>query len=148
MSENVYTKLSDDEAAILFPAIHIAMMITALADGPLGQNEKDALIEVFYAGHRWHMSPRVVLTKVQTLVNLIKLNEAAWPTLFEQAKGLSGNSKIEILRTCAKMAHMDDGAIGPEEQEAMDSISSMIKIEPQDLEAWQAEYQSVLCDKT
>ena len=127
-------KLPDGEAAVLFPAIHIAMMLTALADGYVGQNEKDALVQVFYAGHRWHMSPQAALTNLQTLVTVIETNKEIWPTLFEKAQGLSGESKIEILRACTKMAQMDDGEVGPKEQEMIDRIASWIKIEPHDYE--------------
>lgn len=138
-----YAKTPDREAAVLFPAAHIAMMMTALADGSLGQNEKDALVEVFYAGHRWHWTPQAVLTNLQMIVDAIVLNKEHWPKLFEEARGLSGKSKIEILRACAKMAHMDDGAICPEEQQRIDSIAMWIEIEPQDLETWNAEYRRV-----
>ena len=142
-ARNIYEDIPDGEAAVLFPAVHIAMMLTALADKYVGQNEKDALVQVFYAGHRWHMSPQAALTNLQTLVTVIEMNEELWPTLFENAQGLSGESKIEILRACTKMALMDDGEIGPEEEERIDRIASWIKIEPQDFDKWKAEYRQV-----
>jgi len=141
--QDVYPKMRPGDAGVLYPAAFNAMVMTALADGPLGQNEKDALVEVFYAANRWNMSPQAVLTNLQTLIDALILNKEHWPELFEKARGLSGESKIDILRACAKMAHMDDGQIGPEEQKRIDSIASLIEIESQDLERWNEEYRRV-----
>jgi tellurite resistance protein len=138
-----YSKIPADEAAVLFPALHMAMVMTALADGPLGQNEKDVLVEVFYAGHRGRMSPQAVLTTLQTIVDAIDQNEGHWPKLFQEARRLSGESKIEILRACAKMAHIDDGEMGPKEELRIASIGDLIEISAQDLETWNAEYRRV-----
>lgn len=142
-SQDDYPKMRPGDAGVLYPAAHIAMMMTALADKFLGQSEKDALVEVFYAANRWNMSPQKVLTTLQKLVDAIALNKDHWQKLFEKARGLSGESKIDILRACAKMAHIDDGKMWPEEREGIDDIASWLEIEPQDLEAWKAEYRHV-----
>jgi hypothetical protein len=47
-----YREIPQAEAAVFFPAVHIAMLMTVLADGFLGQKEKDVLVGVYYAGHR------------------------------------------------------------------------------------------------
>lgn len=138
-----HPKFSAAEARVLMPAIYAAMIMTALADGSVGQNEKDALVEMFYIDQRRNMSPQDVLTLLQQLINAIALNKEQWSRLFEEAKGLRGELKIEILRACAKMAHMDDGTMWPEEKERLDSIASWIEIDPQDKEVWDAEYRRV-----
>jgi len=138
-----YRKIPHAEAAILFPVLHMAMVMTALADGPLGQNERDVVVGLFYASHRWHMSPQAVLTMLQRIVDAIDLNEEHWPKLLDPARGLPGDSKIEILRACTKMANIDDGQIGPEEELRIASIGDWIEISAHDLEAWNVEYRRV-----
>lgn len=148
MSENplsgprdVYPEMREGDAGVLAPAMLMGMVMTALADGPLSQNEKDALVEVFYAGNRWNMSPRTLLAHLQRTVDgTILVGEEHWPTMLEKARGLSGPSKIQVLHACAKMAHMD-GDMTPEEELRIESIASWIGIERQDLETWRSEYR-------
>jgi hypothetical protein len=127
-----YSKVPADEAAVLFPALHMAMMMTAFADGFLGQKEKDVLVNVFYAGHRWRLSPQAVLTTLQNILDAIDQSKGHWARLFQDARGLSLESKIEILRACRQMALMDDGEMGLEEEIRIASIASWIEIEAQD----------------
>lgn len=127
-----YRKIPQAEAAVLVPALHMAIMMTALADGPIGQNERGVLVGLFYASHRWSMSPQAALTTLQNIVDAITNNEGYWPRLFQDARGLPRESKIEILRACRQMALMDDGEMGLEEEIRIASIASWIEIEPQD----------------
>lgn len=138
-----YRKIPQAEAAVLFPALHMAMVMTALADGPIGQNERDVLVGLFYTSHRWSISPQAALTALQRIVDAIDQNKEYWPRLFQEARRLSGESKIEILRACARMAHIDDGEMGPEEELRIASIGDLIEISAQDLETWNAEYTRV-----
>lgn len=148
MSENsfdgprdIYPEMREGDAGVLVPVSRMAMVMTALADGPISQNEKDALVEVFYAGNRWNLSPQMLLTLLQRTVDAtILAGKDLWPVMLERARGLSGPSKIQVLHTCAKMAHMD-GDMLPEEKRRIDSIASWIGIEPQDLETWRSEYR-------
>lgn len=151
MSENpldgprdIYPEMREGDAGVLTPAMLMAMVMTALADGPISQNEKDALVEVFYAGNRWNMSPQMLLAHLQRTVNAtILVGEERWPVMLERARGLSGPSKIQVLHACAKMARID-GDMLPEEELRIESIASWIGIEPQDLETWRSEYRRAM----
>lgn len=151
MSENpldgprdIYPEMREGDAGVLVPTMLMSMVLTALADGPISQNEKDALIEVFYAGNRWNMSPLMLLAHLQRTVDAtILVGEKHWPAMLEPARGLSGPSKIQVLHACAKMAQMD-GDMLPEEDVRIESIASWIGIEPRDLETWRSEYRSAV----
>jgi tellurite resistance protein len=131
--------MREGEAKILAPAMLMAMVMTALADGPLGQNEKDAVVEVYYAGHRWDTSPQSALARLQETVKLTnQVGEKLWPLMLEQARGLSAPSKLEVLNVCVTTARLD-GPICPEEERMIESIATWIGVERDDFETWRAE---------
>jgi hypothetical protein len=78
------------------------------------------------------MSPQAALTTLQGIIDAMDQGKGHWSRLLQDARGLSGESKIEILRTCKQMALMDDGEMGLEEEVRIASIASAIGIEPQD----------------
>lgn len=134
-----YPQMREGDAGILAPAMLMAMVMTALADGPLGQNEKDAVVELYYAGHRWDMSPHAALARLQETVKLTKqVGEKVWPLMLEQARGLSAPSKLEVLNVCATTARLD-GPICPEEEQMIEPIATWIGVERDDFETWRAE---------
>lgn len=137
--KDYYPQMREGEAKILAPAMLMAMVMTALADGPLGQNEKDAVVEVYYAGHRWDMSPHAALARLQDTVKLTQdVGENVWALMLEQARGLSAPSKLEVLNVCATTARLD-GPICPEEERMIESIAAWIGVERDDFEAWRTE---------
>lgn len=134
-----YPSMREGDAGVLVPAMMMAMVMTALADGDLGQSEKDALVEVYYSGHRWDMSPQAALARLQQTVDLTKrAGEKIWPLMLEPARGLSAPSKLEVLNVCATTARLD-GPICPEEEQMIESIAAWIGVERDAFETWRAE---------
>jgi tellurite resistance protein len=123
---DIHPELRDGDRGVLMPSMTMAMVIMALADGPLTQAEKDGLLEVFYAGHRGDLSPREVLTRFQAAVDLTK---ASIPEhgldLFETARNLSVESKRQILEACDVIARID-GPITEKEQDTIAQVASWI----------------------
>lgn len=133
-----YSQMREGDAGILVPAMMMAMVMTALADGPLGQNEKDAVVEVYYAGNRRDMSPHAALARLQETVRLTKhAGEKVWPMMLEGARRLSAPSKLEVLNVCATTARLD-GPICLEEEQMIESIATWIGVERDAFETWRA----------
>jgi tellurite resistance protein len=134
-----YPSMREGDAGVLAPTMMMAMVMTALADGDLGQREKDALVEVYYSGHRRDMSPQAALARLQEIVRLTKhLGEKLWPKMLEGARGLSAPSKLEVLHVCATTARLD-GPVCPEEERMIESIATWIGVERDAFETWRVE---------
>lgn len=111
-SQDDYPRMRPGDAGVLYPAAHMAMMMTALADKFLGQSEKDALVEVFYAANRWNMSPQTVLTTLQKLVDAIALNEDHWQKLLRKHEDCQANRKLTFYERAQRWP-TSTGKCGP-----------------------------------
>lgn len=141
--DDYHPEIPEGDAGILMPAMTMAMVMTALADGPLGQSEKGFLLQIFYAGNRFELTPRKTLTRLQEAVDTtILIGIDHWPDMLQKARALTTASKIELMEACGKIAAVD-APVCKEEIERIDSIASWVGIGPADYARWKNEFRRI-----
>lgn len=114
----------------------VALTLVAMADGRIGQREKDMMVGLLRRGGGRRHHPAELLTHLQTHVNLVLSGPSSvWPTFFDQGRSLPLELKELILSGCAKMAFAD-GRLQDVERRLIDTIALSMGLSEQELRVW------------
>lgn len=106
---DLFPEMREGDRGVLMPAIRIGVVMTALADGVLDLAEKNAIVDLFYSANRGDISPQGQLEMIQALVDMHAIvDESHVAAMFERARGLSEESKRQVLEACRIVAMLDN----------------------------------------